>query len=47
MTTRFIGLSLTPELVEEIDRRRGIIPRTRYLEFTLRDFFGLDEYNYP
>lgn len=32
---KFVGLTLKPELVEEIDRKRGLIPRSTFVEVLL------------
>jgi len=34
---RKIGISLEPEIVEKIDRERGLIPRSRYIEKLLKE----------
>lgn len=36
MATRFVGLSLDPKLVEKIDRTRGLVNRSRFVEEILK-----------
>ncbi len=37
MSTTVVGLSLNRELVKEIDRRRGDVPRSRYINRLLEN----------
>lgn len=33
------GLSMSPELFEELEKRRGLIPRARYIEHCVKQYF--------
>lgn len=37
-----LSITLSEELVEEIDERRGLVPRSTFLEDRLRREFGLE-----
>jgi hypothetical protein len=37
------GLTMSPELFEKIDAKRGLIPRATYIEYCVRQYFELDD----
>jgi len=38
--TRF-GITMSPEVFEEVEKRRGLIPRATYIEHCLKQYFRL------
>jgi hypothetical protein len=37
------GLTMSPELFEKIDAKRGLIPRATYIEYCVKQYFQLDD----
>ena len=35
------GLTMSPDLLHDIDEKRGLIPRARYIEHCLKEYFKL------
>ncbi len=36
------GLTMSPELFEKIDAKRGLIPRATYIEYCVKQYFELE-----
>jgi hypothetical protein len=35
------GITMSPELLERIEEKRGLVPRARYIEYSLKQYFDL------
>ena len=38
------GLTMSPELLERIEEKRGLVPRARYIEYCLKQYFDLQNF---
>jgi hypothetical protein len=36
------GLTMSPDLLKQVDEKRGLIPRATYIEYCMKQYFELD-----